>query len=198
MIRDFIDRSTNKIDIEIKFKRGAIEGWTEDDAIGFFKLRTKKTERIVVIDWSGNAIRQYETAEELVKDFVDWRFGYYVLRYQKLYDDTSYELRYQQGIKECFDKDLPSMLTDIKDKEAVVNKIEKLTLKFKLDEKQIDRIVNFPTYRWSKESYQQCKDKIKEWRAAKKEYNMLLKNHDEIWKIFRDEVVSLRNEKFVK
>ena len=93
---------------------------------------------------------------------------------------------------------MPGALTSIKDKKAVENKVEKITLKFKLDEKQIDRIVNFPTYRWSKESYQQCKDKIKELRAAKKEYNMLLKDHSKIWKIFRDEVVSLRNEKFVK
>ena len=197
-IRDFIDRSTNKIDIEIKFKRGTIGDWTEDDAIKFFKLQTKKTERIVVIDWSGDAIRQYETAEELVKDFVDWRFGYYVLRYQKLYDDTSYSLKYWQGVKECFDKDLPSMLTNIKDKKSVEDKIEKITLKFKLDEKLIDRIVNFPTYRWSKESYLQCKEKIKELRAAKKEYNILLKDHNKIWKIFREEVVNLRNEKFVR
>lgn len=197
-IRDFIDRSTNKIDIEIKFKRGTIKGWTEDDAIKFFKLQTKKTERIVVIDWSGNAIRQYETAEELVKDFVDWRFGYYVLRYQKLYDDTSYSLKYWRGIKECFDAKLPSKLIKMKDKAAIEKEIDNITFKIGLDKDQIDKIVNFPTYRWAKESYTQCKEKIKELKEAKKEYNILLKDRDKIWKIFREEVVSLRNEKFVK
>ena len=197
-ISDFTDRSTKIIDIEIKFKRGEVKGWTEEKALNFFKLKSKKTERIVVIDWSGKAIRQYESAEQIVVDFVEWRFGYYIKRYQKLLDDASYELKFWRGIKKCFDDDLPSRLIKLKDKKNIETEAEKITASIGLDEEQIDRIASLPTYRWAKDALQQWKDKIKELAALKKEYKRLLKNPNDIKKIFRDEVLALKKQKFIK
>ena len=70
-IQTYIDRSTKEIKIEVRFKRGTINDWTEEKAIDFLKLRSKTTERIVVLDWDGNSIKQYETAEQLVREFVE-------------------------------------------------------------------------------------------------------------------------------
>ena len=197
-ISDFIDRSAKLINIEVKFKRGTVKDWTEEKALAFFKLNSKKTERIVVIDWSGKAIRQYESAEQIVVDFVEWRFGYYIKRYQKLLADTSYELKYYRGIKKCFDDNLPSRLIKMKDKNAIENEVRKITLSIGLDNSQVDRIASLPTYRWAKDALQQCKDKIKELAALEKEYKSLLKNPNDIKQIFRDEVLALKKQKFVK
>ncbi len=194
-ITDFEDNSTEQINITVKFKRGTIKKWTDEKAINFFKLKSRKTERIVAIDWSGKAIRQYESAEELITDFVNWRFNYYVARYQKLLDDTNYSLVYQLGIKACLDNDLPSKLIKMKDKASVEKEIKKITTG--LDVEQIDKIASLPTYRWTKEALVQCKEKIKELKANKKEYSRLLKHPNEIKEIYKQEVLSLKKEKFV-
>src|SRR5690606_3746863 len=62
-INTYVDRSTKTIDITVKMARGSVKDWTEAKAIEFFKLKQKKTERVVVVDWNGSSIRQYETAE---------------------------------------------------------------------------------------------------------------------------------------
>lgn len=195
-ISDFEDNSTESIDITVKFRRGSVKNWTDEKAINFFKLRSKKSERIVVIDWSGKAIHQYESAELLVKDFVEWRFKYYIARYQKLFDDTDYELEFWLAIKACFDNKLPSLLPAINDKKSLEDKIDGFTAG--IDEKQIDRIASLPTYRWTKESFTQCKEKIKELKANKKEYSDLLKKPSDIKEIYKQEVIALRKEKFVR
>lgn len=195
-INDWTDRSTDHINIEVKFKRGALKGWTDQKAIDFFKLKTKKTERIVVVDWDNKAIRQYETAEELVKDFVSWRFGYYVLRYQTFLENTSYELKYWLGVKACFDANLPSQLLKMKDKAAIKASVNKITVGIGLDDNQLEKITSVPTYRWAKDVLQHCKDKIKELKDLEKEYKQLLKNPDGIKVIFKNEVLALKTEKF--
>jgi len=57
-ISTYIDRSTKTIDVEIRFKRGAIEGWDQDKFIGFLKLKSKTTQRLVVLDFNSTSIRQ--------------------------------------------------------------------------------------------------------------------------------------------
>jgi DNA gyrase/topoisomerase IV subunit A len=100
-INTYVDRSTKTIDITIKFGRGGVRGWNEQRVIDFLKLKQKKSERIVVIDWSGSAIRQYESAEKLIEDFVAWRFGWYTTRYQNMMDKDDYELGFWKGVKAC-------------------------------------------------------------------------------------------------
>jgi DNA gyrase/topoisomerase IV subunit A len=196
-IQDFEDASTSNIDIQIKFKRGAIKDWSDEKIINVLKLRTKKTERIVVIDWKGDAIRQYETAEDLVKDFVEWRMGWYVKRYQKLLADTEYDLKYWLGVKACFDSDLPGKLVKMTNKASVEKEVTSVTQSIGLDDKQIDKIVSLPTYRWAKDALQQCKEKIAELKGDKKTYSDLLKSDTGIRDIFRQEVQDLKKEKFV-
>ena len=196
-IADFVDRSTSAINIEIKFKRGSVKGQSEKELLDFLKLISKKSERIVVIDWSGKAIRQYESAEQLVKDFVEWRFDYYIKRYQKLLADTQYELAYWRGVKLCFDGKLPSKLTTFKDKASTEAEVQQITAKLKLDNDQIEKIASLPSYRWAKDALQYCKDKIKELSGLEKEYSTLLKNPKDIKAIFRQEVLALKKVKFM-
>lgn len=195
-ISDWTDRSTDQIRIEVKFKRGSLRGWSEQTAIDFFKLKAKKTERIVVINWDGKAIRQYESAEQLIQDFVEWRFDYYINRYQKLLKDTSYELKFWLGVKACFDVNFPNQLPNMKNKADTKSSIDKITARIGLDDDQLERITCLPTYRWAKDFLSHCKEKIKELKALEKEYTGLLKNPNQIRQIYKDEVLALKKEKF--
>lgn len=192
VIRNFVDKSTDKIDITVKFKLGSIAKKTDEQLIKILKLRSTMKERCVVIDWNGSSIKQYDNAEDIVKQFVDWRLGFYKDRYQKKYDDDSYELRYWKGLKECFDKKLPEDLPKKTNREAIEKEIMKITKTIGLDQKQVDKISSLPTYRWAKDFYQQTVDKIKELEKNIKYYKDLLKHPDKRRAIYREELVELK------
>lgn len=193
-IQTYIDRSTKEIKIEVRFKRGAINGWTEDKAIDYFKLKSKTTERLVVLDWDGDSIKQYEDAETLVRDFVAWRLGWYKVRYEKLVADTTYVLCFNLALKECIDKNLPKFLPTADNKAAVVDQVRKICDKAKilLDEDQIDRIASLPSYRWAKDAYDEITKKIADLTATIAEYQDILAKPDRQKAIYKSELQALK------
>ena len=195
-ISTYTDRSTDTIDITIKMARGTVKDWNEARAIDYFKLRQKKSERIVVVDWNGKSIRQYETAEKVIEDFVAWRLGWYVTRYQNKVDKDSYELGFWEGVKLCFDDKLPARLGTIVDRASLDADVQTVTAKLKLDDKRVDRIVNLPAHRWTKDAYKQVLERIKELKANIKEYNRILKDPEVRKSLYREEVEALKKAKF--
>lgn len=193
-IQTYIDRSTKEIKIEVRFKRGTISGWTEEKAIDFFKLKSKTTERLVVLDWDGDSIKQYEDAETLVKDFVAWRLGWYVTRYNKLVADATYTLCFNLALKECIDKNLPKFLPTAQNKAAVVDQVRKICEKAKipLDDDQVDRIASLPSYRWAKDAYDEITKRIAELTATIAEYQDILANPDRQKAIYKSELQALK------
>src|SRR5690606_35032482 len=132
--------------------------------------------------------KQYECAEDVVKEFVDWRFGYYVKRYERLLENTQYDLKYWRAMKLCFDKDLPAKLIGMKNRQEIETAVEKITKKIGVDDKQMDRIVSTPTYHWTKERYHYILEQIKLLEGLEIEYTDLLGDHGKIKKIFRSEI----------
>lgn len=195
-ISSYTDRSTDTIDITIKMPRGSCKGWTTTRAIDYFKLKQKKSERIVVIDWNGTSIRQYESAEKLIEDFVEWRLGWYKTRYENKVAKDDYELGFWKGVKLCFDDKLPARLGAIKSRAELDQDVNSVTSKLSLDSKRIDRIVNLPAHRWTKDAYGDVLTKIKELEANIKEYKRILKDPEERKAIYRAEVEALKKAKF--
>lgn len=191
-IRNYVDQSTETINVVINMPRGFVSGWKETKAVDFFKLRQKKIERLVVIDWDGKAIRQYDRAEDLIKDFVAWRLGFYTNRYQKLLDDATDKIKFWKGVKLCFDKKLPQALGNIASKKAIEKKIATITKTLKLEQKHIDRILNLATYRWATEYYKVVVQEIKELDANIKSYQSYLKSPKKIKAKYRQELVDLK------
>lgn len=194
-ITSYTDRSTSTINIEVKFKRGSIKDWTETKALDFFKLKQKKSERIVVIDWNGKAIRQYESAEQLVKDFVAWRLGWYTKRYEKMLADDEYELRYWKGLEACFKGKLPEKLLTYKNKAELDAAVRELTSKIGLDDKQVESIVGISTFRWAKDYLEVVKARIKELQESIKGFKANLADPDALKAIYREELMELKKLK---
>lgn len=192
LIQSYIDRSTKNIRVEVRFKRGAIDGWTNEKALEYLKLKGKTTERIVVLDYDGNAIKQYENAEKLIREFVEWRVGFYKVRYTKWVHDANYTLNWYLAIKECIDAGFPSFLPKAANRQEVIERIRKITKSIPLDDGQLDRLSALPSYRWAKDAYQETLDKIKELKATIAEYNAILKDKDKMRAIYRKEVQDLR------
>jgi DNA topoisomerase-2 len=190
-IQTYIDRSTKEIKIEIRFKRGMIADWNADKAIDYLKLRSKTTERIVVLDWDGNNIRQYESAEQLIKEFVEWRVKFYAIRYQRMVTDLTYDLNFNLALKACYDGGLPAYLPKAQNKAEVVDKINSLIVGITVSDDQIQRIASLPSYRWAKDAYTEIIKNIADLTKTIAEYNAILADPAKQRDIYRKEVAAL-------
>jgi DNA topoisomerase-2 len=190
-IQTYIDRSTKEIKIEIRFKRGMIADWNADKAIDYLKLRSKTTERIVVLDWDGNNIRQYESAEQLIKEFVEWRVKFYAIRYQRMVTDLTYDLNFNLALKACYDGGLPAYLPKAQNKAEVVDKINSLIAGITVSDDQIQRIASLPSYRWAKDAYTEIIKNIADLTKTIAEYNAILADPAKQRDIYRKEVAAL-------
>lgn len=190
----FVDSSSDSINIEVTFKRGTIASWKEKDAISFFKLVEKTTERIVVRDWTGKRIVQYADAESLVKDFVAWRLEWYVKRYEKMLKDTSYELNFWNALKALFDSGFTKKLGTYKDRGDMEQDVTKITTKAKiaLDKSQLDRVLNLATYRWTKDFNVEISSKIGSLDSDITEYKAILASDERRKDIYLSELDGLK------
>lgn len=193
-IQGFTDRSTETINITVKLKRGSAAGWTEKTAIDTFKLRERVTERIVVIDWSGKSIRTYDSAERLIVDFAQWRLGWFTTRFEFNKRRDSYELAFWLAIKVLFNGQFPKRLGSFADRAAlqaeVVAQVNKA--KISLDGPQIERIINLPTYRWTKEFAEEVEQTILKLRGLIVEYDAILVSPERLQAEYLKELDHLR------
>jgi DNA gyrase/topoisomerase IV subunit A len=194
-ITRFIDSSSDSINIEVIFKRGSVAKWKEKDAIAFFKLIEKTTERIVVREWTGNRIVEYPDAETLVRDFVAWRLEWYVNRFEKLRADTSYELNFWRILKALFDAGFTKKLGTFDDRAGMEAEVVKIQTKAKLpfiDKPQMDRVLSLATYRWTKDFEAEVARRIAEMEAAIAEYEATLASPEKRKAVYLSELEALK------
>ena len=191
-IHTYTDRSTKTINIEVRFKRGAISNWTEAAAINFFKLKSKTTQRLVVLDFNNTSIKQYDTAEQLVQAFVEWRVGWYSVRFRKQIAQLTRDLNFACAVKACVVGKLPQFLATAANKAAVSTRVLDLTKKITLDDDQVDRIVSFPSYRWAQDSIAKIDDEIAALGKQIVDLEQILLDPKQIRQIYKKEVLALR------
>lgn len=196
-IANFQDGSSDTISVEIQMKRGSIKGWTQAKAIDFLKLREKVSERVVVVDYDGSRIVQHENASSLIKEFAEWRLGWYEKRYQLLRDEAAHELTYWQLLKALFDNGFTKKLGTFADKSAMESEIVRIATlkKIKAEKQHIDRVISLPTYRWTKEFEAELVEKIKELQARISEYDSILADPEKRREIYIGELEELKKLK---
>lgn len=198
LIHSYTDRSTKTIDIEIRMKRGSMDNWTTEQAVSFLKLRGKSTQRLVVLDFNNTSIRQFATTSELVQAFVEWRLTWYTKRYQKLIEQTQRELTWYQALKLCYDQKLPAFLSQAANKQAIMERVQKITHKLPIELEQIDRITQLASYRWAQDQYQDTLDKISEQEKLLAQYQAQLASPQALRKQYRQEVAALKKLKLAR
>lgn len=196
-IVNYTDRCSDSIDIIVKLKRGSISGWTEADAVEFFKLREKITERIVVIGWDGKSVRTYESPEALVADFARWRLGWYTNRFEKLRDDGNHELIFWLALEILFEARFPKRLGGFTDRASMQDDVLATVTRKKLavDTDHLDRIVNLPTYRWTLAFAAEVTAKIASIRNSIADYEAILSSPDRLRQVYADELDRLQSAK---
>ena len=190
-IRDYDDDSTDTIRITVKLPRGTSAKWTEDDVIEYFGLSSKIVEFLNVLGENG-LVRSYDDVRSIISDFVEFRFKYYVKRYEKKLLDAESELRYKALVQECFHNDMISKIKGFQNRTDLVQFVESLNGEIEATDENIQSIVNYPTYRWTQDSYQKVLEDIQEALSMMDKYTQLLNDHDAIWAIYREELLELR------
>ena len=190
-IHSYTDRSTKLINIEIRFKRGVIKNWCEQDVINYLKLKSKTTQRIVVLDFNNTSIKQYDTAADLVKAFVAWRITWYSVRFQAQIDTLTKSLNFALAVKACVDGKLPEFLPKAQNKSQVTQKVTELCAHIDLDASQIDRLVSLPSYRWSKDHVKDVQTEITQLQSEIQNLELTLQNPAQIRAIYKQEVLAL-------
>lgn len=216
-IMDFDDNSAEKINIEVRMKRGSLKGraagtevvdgkkvkvpalpaWTVGRAIEFLKLKEKVTERIVVLDWNLTSIVTYDDPHRLISDFIKFRLNVYVDRYTRLLKDANHDLVYWKLLRALFENGFTKKLGAFADKAAVTTEVNAIAKKAKLkpDADQVDRAVSLPTYRWAKDFKHTIDARIAELEASIVEYQDTLDKPDKIKAIFVSELEALKKLK---
>lgn len=192
-IRDYDDSSTDTIDITVKLPRGKCNGWIEKDVIEYFKLSTKLSELITVLDENEN-VKVYENTSDLISDYIEFRFGYYKKRYNKLLEDSNKEALYNILIKSCFDNDISGKLKTFKNKKELTDFISLLNEEIGAEKSNIDKIASFPIYRWVNEYKDEVENKINIIIEQIESYNNILSSDKNIWNIYKEELNSLLKE----
>jgi DNA gyrase/topoisomerase IV subunit A len=191
VIQSYVDRSTKLINIEVRFKRGVIDNWGETDALNFFKLRSKSTQRLVVLDFNNTSIRQYDSAADLISAFVAWRIQWFATRYTQLRNNLLSELNFACGIQACLKGGLPKWLPTAQNKADVEDRVRKLTVGIALTDDQIERIVSLPSYRWARDSLAKVEAEILDLGNRIVEYETILADPQKIRAIYKSEVQAL-------
>lgn len=190
-IRDYDDNSTDTVNISVKLPRGTSAKWTEDDIIEYFGLSSKITEILNVLGSNG-LVKTYTDVRDIISDFVQFRFQYYIKRYEKKLDEAAAEVRYKALVQECFNNDMVGKIKGFKNRAELVQFVESLNGEIEATDENVQSIVNYPSYRWTQENYDKVQQEIQEALELMDKYSTLLENHDGIWAIYKEELKELR------
>lgn len=83
-IKDYDDNSTEEyFDIDVYFQRGVLSEYTDEKIFEKFKLSTTITENLTCWLPTGK-LRKFDSAEEIIDYFIDWRLQQYSIRIKYL------------------------------------------------------------------------------------------------------------------
>ncbi|QNH71385.1 topoisomerase IV subunit A [Rhizobium phage AF3] len=151
-IYEYTNNTSDTIDIVVKFNRQALAELTEDKIIELFKLRTRDTERLVCCDFDGTKIRVFDNVDQLITEWVAWRFPYIVQRFKTMVDETSEELNYCYALRHLHQSQFVKLIPGFKSKDEMRKQIQKeVQEKYDLRPSRIERILDLAAYRWTVE-----------------------------------------------
>ena len=168
-IIDYTDRSRDKYNIDVKYKRGILNK-SHDDEISFdLDLSTFVGENMTVISFDGETVWN-TTYQEFITEFCEWRLGWYVHRYRRLADLLVLDIERYKDILLAIRKNVGGMARRIKTKADLKEFLTGIGVI------HVDYIADLPVYRFTEEEKNKVQERLKEATKTLREYNSLLKS----------------------
>jgi DNA topoisomerase-2 len=158
-IVSYEDNCKDNIDYTIKFTRADLEGYDNEKLIKLLKLEESSTEIYSTLDEHGKLLI-FESTEQIIKYFVNFRLNYYKKRKEYLLDKLNRDLKIlgNRGrfIKSILDEKLK--INNVS-KSVIVSGIEAMGLEM-IDD-SYDYLLRMPIYSLTKELFEKLKEDFK-------------------------------------
>lgn len=180
-IQDYTDKSKDVINIEVKFRRGQLKDVEDVDLFKMLGITVRHIENFNVLNFAGTAI--WSTSPlELIRNFTDWRFGYYTARYQRLLKLVQDDMQRYLDIRNAIKNNAASFA------KKTQSRAELKELLFDFGIINIEYIADLPIYRFTQDEHTKNEERIKEAHATIDTYTLLLSSDDERRKIYISEL----------
>lgn len=161
-IVSYDDNGKDNVEYVIKMTRADLERYDDEKLIKMFKLEESSTEIFSTLDESGK-LKIFDSAEEIIAYFVEFRLGYYHKRKEFMLERMNHDLKLLSNrgrfIKAILDEKLK---VNNVSKSDIIKGIEEMWLE-KIDA-SYDYLLRMPIYSLTKELF----DKLKEDFTSKK------------------------------
>lgn len=177
----FDDFSKDKINIIVKFSRGFVNNSTRADLVNILKLFNTETDNMNVINFDGETVLSTNFVE-VIKQFSDWRLGYYYKRYERLLMILEVEIQKLKDIILAINKNVGGIAVKTKSKFELEEFLEAIGIV------NLDYISSLPVYRFTEEEKTKTQKKLEEALVKREEYVDLLKDESKRAKVYISEL----------
>ena len=153
------NKSSDKIEYHVKFSRENIQSLNDEKIMKLFKLQESHTENFNTLDEYGK-LKIFESADDILKYFVEFRLNYYHKRKEFLIRKLDNELKTLSN-KGRFIKAILDGKLEIKNvkKDILISKMEELGLEKNDD--SYDYLLRLPIWSLTNELYEKLKQDFK-------------------------------------
>lgn len=184
---DFTDRSKDKINIEVKFKKGVLSKMTEEEVLKTLGLTVKHTENLNVLDFTGQGVWSAEPLD-LIKRFTDWRLQWYVKRYERLRDLLKIDIQRYLDIRNAITNNVGGIAKRVKSRAELKTLLSEMGIVY------IDYIADLPVYRFTEEEYEKNEQRLKDAEALLRTYEDMLQSEDKRKIVYATELKEILNK----
>ncbi len=179
IIKSYIDDSQKTVDITVKLTS------PEKDVLNKLKLVCNITENMNVLDFDHKKVRStnYST---IIADFSTWRVSWYYKRYQRLIDIAADDLQRNLDIINACKAGIGNEIQKLKNRQQLI---------FWLSAHKIvnlDYVANLPSYRFTQEEVDACRQRVKELNAKIVEYTNLINDSNKIKNVYIEELKEIK------
>jgi len=181
VVIDYTDKSKNKVNIIVKFKKGNLRGKPKQKMLETLGLIVRHGEILNVLDFKGERIWS-PAPIDLICQFTDWRLGWYVKRYERLRDMQKAELQRFYDVRIAIKHKLGAVALKTKSRAELKELVKQLKVI------NLDYIADLPVYRFTEDERRKNEERIKEGEKQLKVYERLLSSEKERRKIYVSEL----------
>lgn len=186
-IVDYIDKSKDAINIEVKFKRGELYGVDVEKVKDMLGLRKTLSENINVIDFDGSKVLSLDYFQIIVK-FTKWRLSYYKKRYENLAQLLEVDIQKLRDILTAIKHNVGGEASKKKGRAELKEFLTEIKIV------HIDYIASLPVYRFTKEEKDKVEDELKESLKTLDEYKAIIASEQLQIDIYKQELKQVKKE----
>tara|TARA_R110002167_G_scaffold85976_2_gene232910 strand:+ start:62 stop:823 length:762 start_codon:yes stop_codon:yes gene_type:complete len=165
-IVSYDDESSDRVRYTLKFQRNSLKALIDKKKlVSVLKLQERQTENITTLDEGGN-LKIFETVEELLAYFVDFRIGYYVKRKEYLLNKIDSDL-FIINNRVKFIKAIIDQKLELRNRKRAVIEGELPQLDIQKHESSYRYLLDMSVHSLTKEKWEELQNKAKTLRTER-------------------------------